>query len=35
MDDLDFVVAIILEALQAGQNPPPTPPVPGGEKEAG
>ena len=33
MRDLDFVVAIMLAALQAGQNPPPTPPVPGGEKE--
>ena len=31
MRDLDFVVAIILETLQADQNPPPTPPVPGGE----
>ena len=35
MRDLDFVVAIILETLQADQNPPPTPPVPGGEKAAG
>ncbi len=33
MRDLDLVAAIILDALQAGQNPPPTPPVPGGEKE--
>jgi very-short-patch-repair endonuclease len=34
MRDLDIVVAIILSALHEGQNPPPTPPVPGGEKEA-
>ena len=33
MRDLDFVITIILEALQAAQNPPPTPPVPGGEKD--
>jgi hypothetical protein len=33
--DLDFVVAIILETLQAYQNPSPSLPVPGGEKVAG
>ena len=32
MRDLDIVVGVILSALHAGQNPPPTPPVPGGEK---
>lgn len=33
MRDLDMVYAIILAALREGQSPPPTPPVPGGEKE--
>ena len=33
MQDLDIVVSIILSALREGQNPPPTPPVPGGEKK--
>ena len=32
MRDLDIVVGVILSALHEGQNPPPTPPVPGGEK---
>ena len=33
MRDLDIVVGSILSALREGQNPPPTPPVPGGEKK--
>ena len=33
MQDLDIVVGSILSALREGQNPPPTPPVPGGEKK--
>jgi very-short-patch-repair endonuclease len=33
MSDIDIVCAIILQSLLSAQDPPPTPPVPGGEKE--
>ena len=33
MNDIDMVFEVIRDALKAGQNPPPTPPVPGGEKD--